>query len=200
MKLRLARFDLRERIGWVAGVLGLLLLLNFGFYLLLNLPRLRALQNLESGRNEARRALRLAAERVEAMQDLIRRHDEEKVRFEDFLANRLGTQGDRMISIQKEIRRIATEFHIDPESIDYDPSDVSGTDLTRFQVTVPLVGGYPNLRQFINRIESSEHLLIIDSIDLTGAKEGGAMLSLTIRISTYFRSPERAPAPPASPA
>ena len=68
--------------------------------------------------------------------------------------------------------------------------------MAQFQITIPLVGGYPNLRQFINRIESSKHLLIVDSVELTGAREGGAMLSLTIKISTVFSSP---PLPTASP-
>ena len=77
------------------------------------------------------------------------------------------------------------------EAIDYRPANVEGTDLTRFQITIPLVGGYPNLRQFINELESSERLFIIDSVELTGARGGGAMLSLTIRISTYFRIPEQ---------
>ena len=89
---------------------------------------------------------------------------------------------------------MALQFRIDPDSIDYRPAKVEGTDLTRFQITIPLVGGYPNLRQFINELESSERLFIIDSVELTGARGGGVMLSLTIRISTYFRAPQ----PPAS--
>ncbi|HEU4400596.1 MAG TPA: GspMb/PilO family protein [Candidatus Polarisedimenticolia bacterium] len=185
------RFDLREDLWWIVAVLGALLLLNGAFYIFFNLPRVRARQALEEGRNEARRTVRLAGERCQAMRDLVAHYDEETGRLEDFYTNRLGTQTDRMISIQKEVRAIASEFRIDPESIDYNPTPVEGTDLTRFEITIPLVGGYPNLRQFIDRIETSQHLLIVDSVELTGAKEGGAMLSLTIKIATYFRSPER---------
>lgn len=194
-------FDLRQDLWRIVGVLGVLLLLNLAFYLLLNLPRLRALDNLEAARSAAGRALHTGTARRDSMGELIRRYDEETVRLEDFYANRLGTQADRMTSIQKEIRGIAAEFRIDPEAIDYTPSEVQGTDLTSFQITVPLVGGYPNLRQFINRVEKSQHLLIVDEVQLTGAREGGAMLSLTIKISTCFRSPrpesERAAAAPA---
>jgi Tfp pilus assembly protein PilO len=101
-----------------------------------------------------------------------------------------------MTSIQKEVRGIATEFHIDPESIDYNSQEIEGAGMAQFQITIPLVGGYSNLRQFINRIESSKHLLIVDSVELTGAREGGAMLSLTIKISTVFSSPPLAVGPP----
>jgi Tfp pilus assembly protein PilO len=184
------RFDLRRDLPILAGVLGGLLLLNMGFYFFLNMPRLSALNDLATGRDEVRRALLATSRRCEAMQELIRRYDEEAVKLTDFYDNRLGTQIDRMTMIQKEIRAVASEFRIDPESINYNSNDVEDSDLTRFQITIPLVGGYPNLRQFIDRLESSPSLFILDSIELAGSREGGAMLSLTIRISTYFRSPE----------
>lgn len=188
---RRARFDLRHDLWRIVGVLGALLVLNLAFYLFLNLPRLRALGSLQENRDEVRRALRTTTQKTEAMRALIGRYDEEVVALDDFFKNRLGTQADRMTTIQKRIRTIATEFKIDPESIDYNPAPVEGTDLTEFQITIPLVGGYQNLRQFIDRIESSEHLLIVDSVELAGSREGGLMLSLTIKISTFFRSPDR---------
>ncbi|MBI1951849.1 MAG: hypothetical protein HYS34_10880 [Acidobacteria bacterium] len=194
------RFDLRENLGRVGAVLGVLLLLNLGFYLFFNLPRLRALQSLEDRRNTAARDLRATTARVESMQGLLARYDEETRRLDDFYENLLGTQMDRMTAIQKEVRSIATEFHIDPEAIDYHPEEIEGAGLTLFQITIPLIGGYPNLRQFINRIESSKHLLLVDSVELTGAREGGAMLSLTIKISTVFHSPRLVLGPPPAPA
>jgi Tfp pilus assembly protein PilO len=188
-------FDLRERLWLIAGIFAVLLGLNAGFYLLLNLPRLRSLEALRSEREDVRRDLRTATGRIATMKELIARYDEEVERLEDFYGRRLGTQAERMTAIQKEIRSIGGEFHIDPESIDYNPAEVEGTDLMQLQITMPLLGGYPNLRQFVNRIESSEHLLIVDSIELAGSREGGAMLNLTIKIATFFRAPGRAPEP-----
>ena len=205
MKARVTRrrLDLREDFWTIAGACGALLLVNLGLYAMVNLPRVRLLADLAEGRNQARSTLKAAEQRVAAMRELVRRYDEEVGRLEDFYANRLGTKGERLTSIQKEVRTIATEFRIDPNSIDYNPDRLEKTDLVRFQMNVPLEGGYPNLRQFISRVEASKHLLTVDSVELTGSQGGGAMLSLTIRISAYFRDPERAggPAPPpASPA
>jgi len=191
-------FDLRENLWRIVAVLGVLLLLNLGFYLLFNLPRLRSLQNLEERRNSAARDLRGTQTRCGRMRELLALHDEESKRLDDFYTNVLGSQMDRMTSIQKEVRSIATEFHIDPESIDYNSQEIVGSGMAQFQITIPLVGGYPNLRQFINRIESSKHLLIVDSVELTGAREGGAMLSLTIKISTVFSSPPLPTGPPSA--
>ena len=200
MKARFARrrLDLREDFWTIAGACGALLLLNLGFYTLVNLPRLRLLADLAEGRTQALSNLKTAEQRDAAMRGLVRRYDEEVGRLEEFYANRLGTKAERLTSIQKEVRTIATEFRIDPNSIDYHPEKLEKTDLVRFQMNVPLEGGYPNLRQFISRVESSKHLLTVDSVELTGSQGGGAMLSLTIRISAYFRDPDRAsgPAPP----
>jgi type II secretion system (T2SS) protein M len=194
------RFDLRENLWRIAAVLGVLLLLNLGFYLLFNLPRLRSLKTLEDSRNSAARDLRGTQGRCDKMREYLSGYDDTTRRLDDFYGNFLGTQVERMTTIQKEVRSIATEFHIDPESIDYNSQELEGAGMTLFQVTIPLVGGYPNLRQFINRIESSKHLLIVDSVELTGAREGGAMLSLTIKISTVFHSPQQTVAPPRAPA
>lgn len=194
------RFDLRENLWRVGAVLGGLLALNVAFYLFFNLPRLRALESLEDRRNTAARELRTTMTRVETIQRLVAQYDDQTRRLDDFYENLLGTQMDRMTTIQKEIRSIATEFHIDPEAIDYNPEEMEGAGMTLFQITIPLIGGYPNLRQFINRIESSKHLLIVDSVELTGAREGGAMLSLTIKISTVFHAPRQTAAPKPAPA
>lgn len=193
------RFDLRENLWRMAAVLGGLLALNIAFYLFFNLPRLSALESLEDRRNTAARELRTTTARVETIQGLLAEYDDQTRRLDDFYENLLGTQMDRMTTIQKEVRSIATEFHIDPEAIDYTPEEIEGAGLTLFQITIPLTGGYPNLRQFINRIESSRHLLIVDSVELTGAREGGVMLSLTIKISTVFHSPRLVAAPKPAP-
>lgn len=184
-------FDLRRDLKWIAGGLGLLLIANLGFYLFLNMPRLRALGDLRSARASVLSSLKVTTDRNERMNHLIQTYDEELVRLDDFYGNRLGTQGSRMTAIQREVRAIAREFRIDPENIDYVTTQVEGTDLMRFQITVPLTGGYPNLRHFLNRIESSQHLLTVDSVELTGSREGGAMLSLTVKMATYFKSLDR---------
>jgi len=190
------RFDLRENLWRIVAVLGVVLLLDLGFYLLFDLPRLRSLRGLEERRNSAASDLRGTQTRCDRMREKLLQFDAETKRLDDFYGNVLGTQVDRMTTIQKEVRSIATEFHIDPESIDYNSQEIEGSGMAQFQISIPLVGGYPNLRQFINRVESSKHLLIVDSVQLTGAREGGAMLSLTIKISTMFSLPPLPVAPP----
>ena len=182
-------FDLRRDLWRVVGVLGLALAVNVGFYLFFNLPRLTALGSLRAARDGTHANLKSMQRRCETMKGLTSDYDDQSVRLEGFFTQRVGTQAERMTSVQKEIRAIAAQFRIDPASIDYQPAEVRDSDLTRFQITLPLIGGYANLRQFISRVERSENLLIVDSIELAGAREGGAMLSLSIKIATFFRTP-----------
>jgi len=182
-------FDLRRDLWRVIGVLGLALAMNVVFYLFFNLPRLTALGSLRSTRDETHASVKSMQRRCETMKRLIEDYDDQSARLEEFFNRRVGTQAERMTGVQKEIRAIAAQFRIDPASIDYQPNDVRDSDLTRFQVTLPLIGGYANLRQFISRVERSEYLLIVDSIELAGSREGGAMLNLSIKIATYFRMP-----------
>ena len=186
---RRRRFDLRQDLWRVGAILGVLLLLNVGFYLFLNMPRLKALDDLATGSDAVRRNLVDVSRSCQSMQDLIARYDSETARLDVFYTDRIGTQMERMTRIQQALRAIATEFRVDPESMDYNTAEVEGSDLVRFQITIPLNGGYPNLRHFINRVETAKYLAVIDSIELAGSRDGGAMLSLTIRISTYFREP-----------
>jgi len=187
---RPSRFDVRRDIWTVVALLGALLLLNIGFYLFLNQPRLKALSDLAGGRDAVRRTLVDITRSCAAMQERVDQYDAETARLDQFYTERLGTQRERMTRIQQVLRAIAVEFRINPESIDYNTTDVEDSDLIRFQVTLPLIGGYPNLRHFIDRVETAPYLAIIDSIELAGSREGGQMLSLTIRISTYFRGPD----------
>ena len=182
-------FDLRRDLLRVVGVLGLALAVNVGFYLFFNLPRLTALGSLRSARDETRAGLKSMQRRCETMKRLVADYDDQTARLEEFFNERVGTQAERMTGVQREVRAIASQFRIDPASIDYQPSEVRDSDLMRFQITLPLIGGYANLRQFVSRVERSEYLLIVDSIELAGSREGGAMLSLSIKIATYFSTP-----------
>ena len=56
-------------------------------------------------------------------------------------------------------------------------------------ISFPLEGGYENLRRFVNALETSENLLIIDQINLTENRAGGRGLRLAIDVTTYFDAP-----------
>jgi Tfp pilus assembly protein PilO len=128
--------------------------------------------------------------RVGLMKDLDQRFEGEKTKVKTFYDDVLGTKDGRMIQIQREVRAIAASLGMDPETIAYQPEYLDKVGLVRFGINVPLSGDYRNLRQFINKIEKSENFLIVDSVTLSGAKDGGALLDLNIHLTTFFDSPE----------
>ncbi len=190
-------FDIREERYRVATALGILAALNLVLYLVLNLPRMHR-ESLEARRVDAvTQDLSGLSRRVGLMKDLDLRFGTESRKIDTFFNDVLGTKESRMIQIQREVRSIAGSFGLDPETINYQRELLDKVALVRFQINVPLVGDYRNLRQFINKIENSQNFLMIDGVSLGGAKDGGALLDLNIQLSTYFKSSEIAPPPPA---
>jgi Tfp pilus assembly protein PilO len=192
------RFDIREERAKVAAALGALAVANLLLYVALNLPRMHR-QGVEERRVSAlTQNLSEVSRRVTLMKDLDQRFEGEKAKVETFYNDILGTKDDRMIRIQREVRSIASSLGMDPETIAYQPELLDKLGLVRFTISVPLVGDYRNLRQFISKIEKSSNFLIVDSVTLGGARDGGALLNLNIHLSTYFDSPElRSLLPPA---
>ena len=56
-------------------------------------------------------------------------------------------------------------------------------------MNVPLEGGYPALRRFLQAVEQSDKFLIVERVALAKGKEGGVMLQLNITLATYFNAP-----------
>jgi len=57
-------------------------------------------------------------------------------------------------------------------------------------MTVPLEGGYPNLRKFLQAVEHSDQFFVVERVSLARGKAGGKLLSLNIILATYFTAPE----------
>jgi Tfp pilus assembly protein PilO len=183
-------FDIREDRVKVAAVLGVLAVLNLVLYITLNLPRMHRQAVEERRVSDVTQNLGAVSRRVGLMKDLDQRFETEKTKVDTFYNDVLGTKDTRMIQIQREVRAIAASLGMDPETIAYQPELLDKVGLISFSINVPLAGDYRNLRQFINKIEKSESFLIVDSVSLGGAKDGGALLDLNIRLSTYFDAPE----------
>ena len=183
-------FDIREDRVKVAAILGVLAVLNLVLYITLNLPRMHRQAVEERRVSDVTQNLAEVSRRVGLMKDLDQRFETEKTKVDTFYNDVLGSKDTRMIQIQREVRAIAASLGMDPETIAYQPEILDKVGLISFSVNVPLAGDYRNLRQFISKIEKSQNFLIVDSVSLGGAKDGGALLDLNIRLSTYFDAPE----------
>ena len=99
----------------------------------------------------------------------------------------LSSKERRLTAIQRELRLLAHERHMDPEAISYSVGSVRQTDLVRLEITFPLEGPYETLEGFIASVESSKNFLIVQDVSMQSTD--GKSLQLSISIVTYFQAP-----------
>ncbi len=66
--------------------------------------------------------------------------------------------------------------------------DLKDSQLDRLQMSYELAGNWDDIRKFIYEIETGEEFIVIDNVLLAEGADGNAPLSLTLEVSTYFRS------------
>jgi Tfp pilus assembly protein PilO len=183
--------DLREARGTVVLVVVLGLGLNLAALFLMNVPLDRTLA-------KSREEVAGLMERVEgrrrdvaALNAGVERIRSQVTGLERFFDETLAAKSERMVAVQRELRAIAERHSIRPETVSYFNAPADKTrNMVRFGATFPLRGSYEALRSFMRDVEHSPHFLIIDSVDLTNAREGGALLALDISVSTIFHDPD----------
>ncbi|PLX81140.1 MAG: hypothetical protein C0616_05840 [Desulfuromonas sp.] len=85
-----------------------------------------------------------------------------------------------------EIFSLADKVGLDISSISYGQGNVDGLNLQSYKLSFDVSGGYRQLKQFLSLIESSERLIVVDSISLSGRGEKD-VVSLKLTLTTFFR-------------
>jgi Tfp pilus assembly protein PilO len=204
--LRAAAGRLRDRRGqwlrWpdaqadarrVAGVLGVVTAANVLLFLFVTEPLYRVCQAKVAEWEATGQRLEQRRRGVERLEEQVQRLERQRQNLQQFYDVILADKVAKMTAIQREIRSIASQFQVDPETVTYDPSYLQAEELVRFDISFPLRGSYENLRQFIQRVESSTHFLIIDDVSLADAREGGVSLGLNVHLHTFFKDREFRP-------
>jgi len=183
-------FNLQARMPLLLVVATALLFGNALFYGMILRPRLASVRSADSTTLALEATVREADERLSAM----RARSEEMTRARDalqtFFTDTLSTKEARLVRVQRELSRIASDFSVTPTQLRFVQESVTGTDLVRLAVELPLVGGYNNLRQFLRQVEASDEFLVVESVQLQEGEQGGSMLNLRVRISTYYADRE----------
>lgn len=183
-------FNLQARMPLLLVVATALLFGNALFYGMILRPRLASVRSADSTTLALEATVREADERLSAM----RARSEEMTRARDalqtFFTDTLSTKEARLVRVQRELSRIASDFSVTPTQLRFVQESVTGTDLVRLAVELPLVGGYNNLRQFLRQVEASDEFLVVESVQLQEGEQGGSMLNLRVRIATYYADRE----------
>jgi type IV pilus assembly protein PilO len=111
------------------------------------------------------------------------------------------TQGDQFLEkyfmdlrttssqIDEEMLKDAKDSGIRPLPASYEHDPIEGSDtLEMLTITQGLEGTYESLTKFINLLDKSKLLLIVDSMETTAPQQNGKLLSVQIKIRTFARS------------
>ena len=171
-----------------AVVLGLagLVVVNLAVLLFVNWPRLAQAKNADQTKEMLAAQVERAEQQVLDLRAKVERLETNKTALDEFFNKDLSSKRERLVAIQREIARIAETFQVGLSQLSFDHEGVPRTNLVRLAVTIPLTGGYNNLRQFVQNVERSDIFLIIESIQLQESERGGALLNLNIRLVSYF--------------
>jgi Tfp pilus assembly protein PilO len=103
-----------------------------------------------------------------------------------FLGDTLLLASTGYSSIVADLGKITADAGLPPGAVGFKrkPGDQKG--VIEVEVSALVEGDYASLVKFINGLERSKNLYLIDSMSLNSGREHGARLSLFMR--TYFRS------------
>ena len=86
------------------------------------------------------------------------------------------------------LAQLARESNLKFIRASFEPVAERNRTLTRLQIEMALSGTYDDMRDFIRDLETSDDFVVIDNLELGEGADGGP-LSVTVRLSTYYRDP-----------
>lgn len=189
MKARRPRFDIREASGVVAAVLGVMILANAAVSVFVVRPKVVHYRQLTDLTSPQVQVVKTREKEVVKKEDYQKSLEKARDDMKRLAGDVLSTRQRRMIGVQLEVAKIAREFGISNDRVQYQNEAVDNGALERFAVVLPLAGGYTNLRKFIQAVESSDNFLVIERVAL-GSGKSAELLELDITLATYFIAPD----------
>ncbi len=179
----------RRNLHWIviaAG--GGLLLLDLLFYFVFLTPLQNAYASRVSEREQVVDSLqqkRAAVNKLTAIQAHLRDSSgNEAKRFE----NHLWNVDDGFSSLIQMFSDLSHRTAVEKGRVTFKSANQPVMGFMQVQADVPVQGTYPDLVKFINALERSDKLLIIDSIALLTGQGNSGLLRLNLSLLTYFRT------------
>lgn len=160
----------------------ILLVLDAGAIALLLSPVGRGRAAREQEYNQVRQEYQAKLQEDGPARNIEEKLSEASKQTEQFYRDRIPS---RYSDIADTLGKLASENHVQVETIKYDAKDTDITNLQRIDIQARISGDYNNQMRFINALERTKTFFVIDSVDLGGA-EGGAV-KLEMKLETLKR-------------
>ena len=92
--------------------------------------------------------------------------------------------------VLKDLTAAARELGVVVDHISTVPKDLEKLPLAEIAVTMPIAGTYANVGAFLQKLERSDHFLVVDSIGLRERIGDGGGAEVSIKLNAYCHSPE----------
>src|SRR5207248_5074061 len=132
--------------------------------------------------NEAEQEARRLTLTVAPLRDIGTKLKKADTDINDFYKNRLAS---RYSEILDEIGKVASNNRVAISAVTYKEGPTTLSDLQLLDMQADISGPYSELAKFVNALERDKIFFIIDSVSLSGQKEG--VVRLTLRFETYLR-------------
>jgi Tfp pilus assembly protein PilO len=109
-------------------------------------------------------------------------------KFDQFEGTLLPASKGYSVVLQ-ELDDYARDSHLIVEGTDYHQKDVTGRDLTELFMDASVSGDYNGIVNFLNRLQRSKNVYIVDSLGVDTAESGRGPngLKISLHLRTYFR-------------
>jgi Tfp pilus assembly protein PilO len=134
---------------------------------------------------ELQRDLQQKTKEVAPLQGIDKKVEEAKQQVNDFFATRMPT---RYSQIADELTRLAKENHVDLSTVHYGMEDTDLNDTRRVVMDASLAGDYTQVVRFINALERSKMLFLVDGITLGEEQRTSGAVRLSIKLETYMKA------------
>jgi Tfp pilus assembly protein PilO len=105
---------------------------------------------------------------------------------DEFLHDTLLVSSNGYSSIVADFEKIANDAGLPPGAIGFKQKPPDKQGIIEVEVTATVEGKYSALIKFVNGLERSRNLYLLDAMNLSSGHELGARMNLIMR--TYFRS------------
>ena len=170
------------------GIGGGLLLLDLVFYFVVVAPESRSYASRAAEHEKVLETLAAKRQDVAKLEG-VKNHlqnaaGSEQKRFE----NHLWDTHDGFASLIQFLSESAQKNAIQKGRATYRAAPQEDSGLMEVRVELPLEGTYTDVVRFINTVERSEYLVIIDTITLQTGQDNSSLLRLNLSLLTYFRT------------
>lgn len=106
---------------------------------------------------------------------------------DEFLGDYFLPRREAYFTLLAELTRAAMEARIKPKESAYAIEPIDGSDtLSMMQISANYEGTYADLMRFVNLLDRSDNLLIVEGLNAT-PQLGSGLLNVTLKLDTFVR-------------